>query len=66
VWSVFGFVTISITALATATPSFQNASFVFGGVVNMTEWPTGLAWMIGLLRGTLSSVPDLPATPKSL
>ncbi|KAA8907841.1 amino acid permease [Sphaerosporella brunnea] len=56
VWSLLGFVVISITALACATPDFQTASFVFGGVINSTQWPTGLAWMIGLLQGTLSLV----------
>jgi choline transport protein len=64
VWSLLGFVIISITALACAAPNFQSANFVFGGVINATEWPTGLAWMIGLLQGTLSSVSPPFLLPK--
>jgi choline transport protein len=56
IWSLLGFIIISITALACAAPNFQSGSFVFGGVINDTDWPTGLAWMIGLLQGTLSFV----------
>ncbi|KAF8243958.1 amino acid transporter [Wilcoxina mikolae CBS 423.85] len=61
-WSLIGFVVIAITALASAAPKFQTGSLVFGGVINKTAWPTGLAWMIGLLQGTLSLIGyDAPA-----
>jgi len=56
IWSLIGFVLIAITALASAAPDFQRAGLVFGSVINKTTWPTGLAWMIGLLQGTLSHV----------
>ena len=54
IFSLVGFLVISITALAAAAPNLQSAGFVFGGVINSTEWPTGVAWMIGLLQGSLS------------
>ena len=64
VWSLLGFAVISIAVLATAAPDFHSPSYVFGGVTNLSTWPTGLAWMIGLLQGTLSSAS--PSPPPSL
>lgn len=51
IWSIAGFVIISITVLATAAPNFQSGGFVYGKVINQTGWPDGLAWMLGLLQG---------------
>lgn len=45
---------ISITVLATASPDYQPASFVYGGFVNGVGWPDGLAWLLGLLQGALA------------
>lgn len=53
-WSVAGFVIISITVLATASPTYQPASFVYGAFINEVGWPDGVAWLLGLLQGALS------------
>lgn len=53
-WSVLGFVVISITVLACASPNYQSASFVYSEFLNTTGWPNGLAWLLGLLQGALS------------
>lgn len=52
-WSILGFVTISITVLACASPNYSSASFVFGKFINQTGWPDGIAWLLGLLQGGL-------------
>ncbi|KAF8545062.1 amino acid permease-domain-containing protein [Trichophaea hybrida] len=50
-WSLIGFVVIAITALVSAAPKFQTGNL-----------PTGLAWVIGLLQGTLCLIGyDAPA-----
>ena len=56
-FSLTGLAIITITVLSTASPNFQTASFVFGGVINETGWPTGFAWTLGLLQGTLWYLP---------
>ncbi|PSN74538.1 amino acid permease [Corynespora cassiicola Philippines] len=53
-WSITGFVVISITALACASPDYASASFVFTDFINETGWPDGIAWLLGLLQGGLS------------
>lgn len=53
-WSIAGFVIISITVLACASPDYNSAEFVFGNFLNETGWPDGLAWLLGLLQGALS------------
>lgn len=55
-WSLAGFVVISITVLACASPDhhYQSGGFVYGGFVNRTGWPDGLAWMLGLLQGAFA------------
>lgn len=53
-WSVLGFVVISITVLATASPEYQSGSFVYSAFLNETGWPDGLAWLLGLLQGALA------------
>ncbi|KAK4684212.1 choline transport protein, partial [Tremellales sp. Uapishka_1] len=49
-WSLTGAVVIVIVCLSTASPNFQEGSFVFGGYINNTGWNDGLAWMLGLLQ----------------
>ena len=52
-WSISGFVIISITVLACATPNYNSADFVFRDFINQTGWPDGVAWLLGLLQGGL-------------
>ncbi|KXG50480.1 Amino acid/polyamine transporter I [Penicillium griseofulvum] len=52
-WSIGGFVVVSITCLACAAPNYNSAYFVFCDFVNTTGWPDGVAWMLGLLQGGL-------------
>lgn len=53
-WSLAGFVVICITVLACAAPNYQPASFVYGGFLNSTGWPDGMAWLLGLLQGAFA------------
>ena len=52
-WSILGFIVISITVLACASPTYSSASFVFTDFINETGWPDGIAWLLGLLQGGL-------------
>jgi choline transport protein len=52
-WSIAGFVIISITVLACASPKYQGADFVFREFINQTGWPDGIAWLLGLLQAGL-------------
>ncbi|KAM0445046.1 hypothetical protein ACHAO4_010026 [Trichoderma viride] len=53
VWSIGGFVLVSITVLACASPNYNTAYFVFREFINTTGWPDGIAWLLGLLQGGL-------------
>lgn len=53
IWSITGFVVITITVLACASPNYNSASFVFANFTNETGWPDGIAWLLGLLQGGL-------------
>ncbi|KAH7128472.1 GABA permease gaba [Dendryphion nanum] len=53
-WSIAGFVIISITVLACASPNYASARFVFADFINETGWPDGIAWLLGLLQGGLA------------
>lgn len=53
-WSIAGFVIICIVILSTASPHYQEASFVYGDFLNTTGWPNGLAWLLGLLQGAFA------------
>lgn len=53
-WSMAGFVLISITVLACAAPNFQSGHFVYGEFINEVGWPDGMAWMLGLLQGAFA------------
>jgi hypothetical protein len=52
-WSITGWVVISITVLACSSPNYQSGHEVYGGFINETGWPNGLAWLLGLLQGGL-------------
>lgn len=53
VWSILGWLVISITVLSCSSPDFQSGHFVYGTFINETGWPDGLAWLLGLLQGGL-------------
>ncbi|KAL9480983.1 hypothetical protein ACSS6W_005769 [Trichoderma asperelloides] len=53
IWSIGGFVLVSITVLACASPNYNTAYFVFRELINTTGWPDGIAWLLGLLQGGL-------------
>ncbi|KAF2014067.1 amino acid transporter [Aaosphaeria arxii CBS 175.79] len=52
-WSISGFLIISITLLACATPNYATPEYVFATFINTTGWPDGIAWLLGLLQGGL-------------
>ena len=52
-WSITGFAIISITVLACASPKYSTGSFVFTEFINQTNWPDGIAWLLGLLQAGL-------------
>lgn len=52
-WSIAGFVVISITVLACASPNYSSGDFVFREFINETGWPDGIAWLLGLLQAGL-------------
>ncbi|KAL1904481.1 hypothetical protein Sste5344_009828 [Sporothrix stenoceras] len=53
-WSLSGFVIISITVLSCASPNYQSGEFVYGDFINDVGWPDGLAWLLGLLQGAFA------------
>lgn len=53
-WSIVGFIVISTTTLACASPQYQGASWVYGEVFNRSGWPDGIAWLLGLLQGAFA------------
>lgn len=53
IWSLVGFVVISITILSCASPNYSSAEFVFTEFLNETGWPDGIAWLLGLLQAGL-------------
>jgi choline transport protein len=53
-WSLSGFIIISITVLACASPDYQSGDFVYGNVTNEVGWPDGAAWLLGLLQGAFA------------
>lgn len=52
-WSLSGFVIISITVLACASPDYSSGNFVFTEFINQTGWPDGISWLLGLLQAGL-------------
>ncbi|KAF2216292.1 hypothetical protein CERZMDRAFT_64731 [Cercospora zeae-maydis SCOH1-5] len=53
IWSITGFVVICIAVLACASPDFNSGDLVYRTFLNETGWPDGIAWLLGLLQGTL-------------
>ncbi|KAK5204609.1 hypothetical protein LTR41_009781 [Exophiala xenobiotica] len=53
VWSITGWLVISITVLACSSPNYQSGDVVYRTFINETGWPDGLAWLLGLLQGGL-------------
>jgi amino acid transporter len=53
IWSISGFVVISITILACASPNYNSTDLVFRQFENETNWPDGIAWLLGLLQAGL-------------
>ncbi|KAL5041198.1 amino acid permease-domain-containing protein [Aspergillus fruticulosus] len=51
--SICGFLLILVVALACATPDYNSASFVFIDFINKSGWNDGVAWLLGLLQGSL-------------
>ncbi|RSH84156.1 uncharacterized protein EHS24_005660 [Apiotrichum porosum] len=52
-WSIAGIVTIIVTLLACSSGRYQSAKDVFGTLTNLTGWPDGMAFILGLLQSTL-------------
>ncbi|WOO84842.1 Choline transport protein [Vanrija pseudolonga] len=52
-WGISGIVVVSIVCLATASPNFRPAKEVFTEFTNVTGWPDGMAFLIGLLQSTV-------------
>ena len=57
-WSLLGAFTITITLLATAGAkgTLNDAKTTFTTFTNLTGWPDGVAWFIGLLQTSYSLV----------
>ncbi|KAB8342968.1 hypothetical protein FH972_022563 [Carpinus fangiana] len=53
IWSILGFFVISVTVLACAAPDYATPKYVFETFFNNTNWPDGVAWLLGLLQGGL-------------
>lgn len=53
IWSIAGFLVISICLLATAAPDYATPEYVFTTFIDTTGWPDGIAWLMGLLQGGL-------------
>lgn len=56
IWSLVGATVILIVCLATASPNFEPASFVFGNFINTTGWSDGVAWILGLLQASFGLI----------
>ncbi|UJO14537.1 hypothetical protein CLAFUW4_03142 [Fulvia fulva] len=53
IWSISGFVVICITVLACSSPDYNSGDLVYREFLNTTGWPDGVAWLLGLLQGSL-------------
>lgn len=62
IWSMTGFVVISITILSCAAPNFQSGDFVYRSFINNTGWSDGVAWLLGLLQGAFALTGRLQCT----
>ncbi|KAL1412429.1 hypothetical protein Q8F55_000174 [Vanrija albida] len=52
-WGVVGIIAVSVTVLATAAPNFQPPKAVFATFTNETGWPSGVAFLLGMMQSTL-------------
>ncbi|WOO83601.1 Choline transport protein [Vanrija pseudolonga] len=52
-WGVGGIVTVSVVVLACSHGEYRPAKQVFGEFTNVTGWPDGMAFLIGLLQSCL-------------
>lgn len=53
IWSITGFVLISITLLACASPTYSSRDVVYKEFINETGWPDGIVSLLGLLQAGL-------------
>ncbi|KAH8690276.1 amino acid/polyamine transporter I [Talaromyces proteolyticus] len=53
IWSIAGFAVVSIAVLACKAQGYNSAYLVFCQFINETGWPDGIAWLLGLLQGSL-------------
>ncbi|KAL2211538.1 amino acid transporter [Sarocladium strictum] len=53
IFSISGFLIISVTVIACAAPHYATPEYVFAKFINTTGWPDGVAWLLGLLQGGL-------------
>ncbi|BEJ14245.1 hypothetical protein CspHIS471_0400120 [Cutaneotrichosporon sp. HIS471] len=53
IWGMTGIVVVSITLLACSSGRYQPPKNVFGTLTNVTGWPDGMAFILGLLQSTL-------------
>ncbi|GAA5952667.1 hypothetical protein JCM3765_002240 [Sporobolomyces pararoseus] len=56
IWSLSGAVIVIIVTLATATPKYQSADFVFRTFLNESGWNNGVAWILGLLQSSFGLI----------
>ncbi|GAA6010600.1 hypothetical protein JCM11491_002990 [Sporobolomyces phaffii] len=56
IWSLSGAVIVIIVTLATATPNYQSADFVFRTYLNESGWNNGVAWILGLLQSSFGLI----------
>lgn len=50
-FTLAGFIMSMVTIIACAAPKYQSGAFVYGGFFNLSGWPDGWAWQLGLLQG---------------
>jgi choline transport protein len=53
IWSITGFVIVSITLLACVFPTYSSREVVFREFINETGWRGGIAWLLGLQQAGL-------------
>ncbi|KAJ8132092.1 hypothetical protein O1611_g1533 [Lasiodiplodia mahajangana] len=53
-WSLSGLVIIPLTTLTYNRTHWAELSFVFGGFINDSGWPDGVAWLLGSLQAGLA------------
>ncbi|GAA5850360.1 hypothetical protein JCM5353_004359 [Sporobolomyces roseus] len=56
IWSLSGAAIVIIVTLATATPNYQSADFVFRTYLNESGWNNGVAWILGLLQSSFGLI----------